>query len=129
MMTHEFRIAAMMVGLSISAASAQDIAAGEMAYRRCLACHSIGAGAKNKSGPLLNGIDGHKCGSVDGYSYSQANRNCAFTWNEAAFVEYIRDPKAKIPGTKKSFSGIKDVTEARNLWAYLRQFGADGQPK
>ena len=66
---------------------------------------------------------------MDGYSYSQANRNCALTWNEAAFVEYIRDPKAKIPGTKKSFSGIKDATEARNLWAYLRQFGADGQPK
>ncbi|MGZ6042394.1 MAG: c-type cytochrome [Asticcacaulis sp.] len=129
MMTHEFRIAAIIVGLSISAASAQDIAAGETAYRRCQACHSIGAGAKNKSGPLLNGIDGHKCGSVDGYSYSQANRNCAFTWNEASFVEYIRDPKAKIPGTKKSFSGIKDATEARNLWAYLRQFGADGQPK
>ena len=129
MMTHEFRIAAMIVGLSISAASAQDIAAGETAYRRCQACHSIGAGAKNKSGPLLNGIDGHKCGSVDGYSYSQANRNCAFTWNETSFVEYIRDPKAKIPGTKKSFSGIKDATEARNLWAYLRQFGADGQPR
>jgi cytochrome c len=128
MMTHEFRIAAMIFGLSISAASAQDIAAGEASYRKCLACHSIGAGARNKSGPPLNGIDGRKCGSADGYSYSQANRNCAFPWNEAAFVEYIRDPKAKIPGTKKSFSGIKDTTEARNLWAYLRQFGADGQP-
>jgi cytochrome c len=129
MMTHECRIAAMMFGLSISAASAQDIAAGETSYRKCLACHSVGAGAKNKSGPPLNGIEGRKCGSADGYSYSQANRNCAFTWNEAAFVEYIGDPKAKIPGTRKSFSGIKDATEAGNLWAYLRQFGADGQPK
>jgi cytochrome c len=71
MMTHECRIAAMIFGVSISAASAQDSAAGETAYRRCLACHSIGAGAKNKSGPLLNGIDGHKCGSVDGYSAGQ----------------------------------------------------------
>jgi hypothetical protein len=34
MMTHEFRIAAMMVGLSISAASAQDNAAGETSYRQ-----------------------------------------------------------------------------------------------
>ena len=93
----------MILGVSVSAASAHDSAAGETAYRRCLACHSIGAGAKNKSGPLLNGIDGHKCGSVDGYSYSQANRNCAFTWNEASFVEYIRDPKAKIPAPKNHF--------------------------
>jgi len=128
-MTNECRIAAMIFGLSISAASAQDIAAGETSYRRCLGCHSIGAGARNKSGPSLNGIDGRKCGNVDGYSYSQANRNCAFTWNEAAFVEYIADPKAKIPGTRKSSSGIRDAAEARNLWAYLRQFGADGQPK
>jgi hypothetical protein len=47
----------------------------------------------------------------------------------AVFVEYIGDPKSKIPGTKKLFSGIKDETEARNLWAYLRQFGIDGKSK
>lgn len=86
-------------------------------------------GAKNKIGPQLNGILGRKCGSVEGYTYSPANRDCAFTWNEADFVEYIRDPKAKIPGTKKSIAGIRDATEASNLWAYLRQFGPDGRPK
>ena len=46
-----------------------------------------------------------------------------FTWNEAAFVDYIKDPKLKIPGTKKLFPGIKDETEAQNLWSYLKQFG------
>jgi hypothetical protein len=34
MMTHEFRIAAMIFGLSISPASAQDIAVGETSYRK-----------------------------------------------------------------------------------------------
>jgi cytochrome c len=126
---NELRIAAMLFGLSISTASAQDIAAGETSFRKCAGCHAVGLDAKNRIGPQLNGIEGRKCGTVDGYNYSTANKGCALTWNEAVFVEYIRDPKAKIPGTKKSFSGIRDETEARNLWAYLRQFGAGGRPK
>jgi cytochrome c len=129
MMANEFWIAAMLFGLSTSAALAQDLAAGETSFRKCRACHSIGVGAQNKIGPLLNGIDGRKCGSVGGYSYSEANRNCPFTWTEAVFLDYIKDPKLKIPGTRKLFSGIKDETEAQNLWSYLRQFGRDGQSK
>jgi cytochrome c len=129
MMTNEFRIAATVFGLSTSSALAQNVAAGETSFRKCLPCHAIGADARNKNAPLLNGIEGRKCGTVIGYSYSEANRNCAITWNEANFLDYIKDPKAKIPGTKKLFAGIKDETEASNLWAYLRQFGPDGRPK
>ena len=60
-MTNEFRIAAMLFGLSTSAALAQDVAAGETSFRKCRACHSIGMGAQNKIGPPLNGINGRKC--------------------------------------------------------------------
>jgi cytochrome c len=129
MKTNEFWIAAMLFSLSTSAALAQDVGAGETSFRKCRACHSIGVGAQNRIGPLLNGIEGRKCGSIVGYSYSEANRNCAFTLNEAVFLDYIKDPKLKIPGTKKLFAGIKDETEARSLWSYLRQFGHDGQPQ
>jgi cytochrome c len=128
-MANELWIAAMLFGVSTSAALAQDVAVGERSFRKCLACHSIGVDAQNRIGPLLNGIDGRKCGSVGGYSYSEANRHCPFTWNEAVFLDYIKDPKLTIPGTKKLFSGIKDETEARNLWSYLRRFGRDGQPE
>ena len=126
---NELRIAAIILGVSISTASAQDAAAGKTSFSRCLGCHAIGMDAKNKIGPELNGIEGRKCGAVDGYIYSAANKDCTFTWSEAVFVEYIGDPKAKIPGTKKSIAGVKDATEARNIWAYLRQFGPDGRPK
>lgn len=126
---NELGIAAIILGVSISTTSAQDVAAGEISFSRCLGCHAIGMDAKNKIGPEFNGIDGRKCGAVDGYIYSAANKDCSFTWSEAVFVEYIRDPKAKIPGTKKSIAGVRDATEARNLWAYLRQLGPDGRPK
>jgi cytochrome c len=123
---NQFRLAATFLCLSASVASAQDPAAGQISFSRCVGCHSIGVDAKNKNGPQLNALEGRKCGSVEGYVYSNANKDCAFTWNEANFVEYIRDPKAKIPGTRKSISGIRDLTEAKNLWAYLRQFGPNG---
>jgi cytochrome c len=126
---NELGIAAIILGVLISTASAQDVAAGEVLFSRCLGCHAIGVDAKNKIGPLLNGIEGRKCGAAVGYLYSTANKDCAFIWSEAIFVEYIRNPKAKIPGTKKSFTGVRDETEARSLWAYLRQFGSDGRPK
>jgi cytochrome c len=129
MMANKFCIVAILFGLFTSAALAQDIEAGEASFRKCRACHSIGVGAQNKIGPRLNGIDGRKCGSVDGYSYSEASRNCPFTWNEVVFLDYIKDPKLKIPGTKKLFSGIKDETEARNLWSYLSHFSRDGQSR
>ena len=111
------------------AALAQDVAAGKSSFNKCLACHAVGEGAKNKVGPVLNGLDGRKSGSVEGYSYSDANKNSGITWNKEQFLEYIRDPKAKIPGTKMIFAGIKKDSEAANLWAYLSQYDKDGKTK
>src|SRR4029077_20246370 len=80
-----------------SGARAQDVAAGEASFKKCLACHSIGDGAKNKVGPQLNGIDGRKSGTAPDYSYSDANKNSGITWGKDVFLEYITDPRAKIP--------------------------------
>ena len=112
-----------------SAALAQDVAAGKSSFNKCLACHTIGEGAKNKVGPVLNGLDGRKSGTVEGYSYSEANKNSGITWDEATFKDYIKDPKAKIPGTKMVFAGIKNEQEAGDLWAFLAQHDKDGKTK
>ncbi len=106
-----------------------DPAAGEQSFKKCLPCHSIGSGAKNKVGPQLNGLDGRKAGTAPDYSYSDANKNSGITWNEETFEKYITDPRAMIPGTKMIFPGIKSDKERDNLWAYISQFGADGQKK
>jgi cytochrome c len=112
-----------------SAALAQDVAAGKTSFNKCLPCHAIGDGAKNKVGPELNGLDGRKSGTAEGYSYSDANKNSGITWNEAEFKDYIRDPKAKIPGTKMTFAGIKNDKEVNDLWAFISQYDKDGKVK
>ena len=122
-------IAAGLMTASISGALAQDVAAGENVFKRCLPCHAVGEGAKNKVGPELNGLDGRVTGSTADYSYTDANKNAKITWNAETFKEYIRDPRAKIPGTKMVFAGIKNDQEIANLWAYMAQFGADGKKK
>jgi len=100
--------------LAIAAAGngwAQDVEKGQNSFKKCLPCHRIGPDAKNLVGPELNGLDGR------------------IVWNEASFKEYIKDPRAKIPGTKMTFAGIKNDDEINDLWAYLKQFDAQGNIK
>jgi len=123
------QIAMVIIAASTGIAAAQDVAAGEKSFRKCLPCHSIGPDAQNKVGPRQNGLDGRKAGTVDGYSYTDANKNSGIVWNEQTFEEYIPDPRAKIPGTKMIFPGIKNPQEAKDLWAYLKQYDADGKIK
>ena len=73
-----------------------------------MTCHSkLGETAQNMLGPILNGLKGRKSGSVPGFSYSDANKNSGIVWDEATFKEYIKDPKAKIPGTNGCFRGLR----------------------
>lgn len=108
-------------------ATAQDISAGERSFAKCRACHQVGEGARNLVGPELNGLIGRHSGAVEGYSYSNANKNSGLTWDEATFTDYIKDPRAKIPGTKMIFVGIKSEKEIKDLIAFLKQFDKDGK--
>ena len=114
---------------SAGLACAQDVAAGETQFKKCAPCHDVGEKAKNKIGPVLNGIDGRKSGSVANFKYSEANKNSGIVWDETQFLTYIKDPKAKIPGTIMVFPGIKNEGDAKNLWAFLKQFDAEGKKK
>jgi cytochrome c len=122
-------VAALISIAGVGAAFAQDMTAGANSYKKCVSCHDVGPTAKNKVGPVLNGLDGRKSGSVANYSYSDANKGSGITWNEESFLDYIKDPKAKIPNTKMVFAGIKNEGEAKALWAYLKQYDADGKTK
>ena len=71
-------------------------------------------------------LRGRKSGTIAGYNYSEANKKAEIVWSEASFKDYIQNPMARMPGTKMAFAGIKNETEIANLWAYLKQFKADG---
>jgi cytochrome c len=119
-----------MLAASAGIARAQDAVAGEQVFRKmCLPCHDVGPTAKVKLGPPLNGIDGRKAGTYEGYNYTEANKNSGITWSENAFVPYIQSPMQTIKGTKMAFAGIKNDKDIADLWAYLKQFGPDGQKK
>ena len=94
------------LAVSGGVAVAGDMAAGETVFKKCMTCHSkLGETAQNMLGPVLNGLKGRKSGSVPGYDYSDANKKSGIVWDEGTFKEYIKDPKAKIPGTKMGVSG------------------------
>jgi cytochrome c len=112
-------VAAALIAASAGTTTAQDVEKGANSFKKCLACHAIGPGAQNKVGPVLNGLDGRKSGSVPDFNYSDANKNSGIVWNEQNFEDYIKDPKAKVPNTKMIFPGIKNEQETKDLWAYL----------
>lgn len=109
------------------AATAQDLEAGQRSFAKCRPCHQVGENATNLVGPELNGLFGRKTGSVEGYSYSDANKNSGIVWDEKTFAEYIKDPRAKVPGTKMVFAGIKSDKEIADLTTFLKQYDKDGK--
>jgi cytochrome c len=106
---------------------AQNAEAGERVFAQCRACHQVGEGARNLVGPQLNGMFGRMSGTVQGYSYTDANKNANITWDDATFRDYIVDPRRKVPGTKMAFAGIRNPQQVTDLIAYLKQFDAAGK--
>lgn len=101
-------------------------ASGEKVFKKCKACHAVGEGAKNKSGPQLNGLFGRQMGSVEGFKYSKvfvAAHGEGRVWDEAALVEFLAKPRSYMKGTKMAFSGLKKDDDLAAITAYLKSFG------
>lgn len=100
---------------------AQDVEAGKAAFRKCAACHSTDT-TTNKIGPHLGDVVGRTAGAVEGFNYSNAMKEAGdggLIWDQTNLTEYLATPKAKVPGTKMAFAGIKKEDELANLVAYL----------
>ena len=109
------------------APAAGDPAAGEKVFAKCRSCHQIGEGAHNAVGPELNGLIGRHSAAIANYNYSEAMRKAGWVWDEATFKDYIKDPKAKVPGTKMAFAGLTKQSDIDNVAAYLKSFDAEGK--
>jgi cytochrome c len=111
--------------LGTTLVSAQDVENGADVFKRCRACHDVGDTAKNKVGPILNGIIGRKAGTIEGFKYSDANLKAGsdgWVWTEEKMMEYLLNPRAAMPGNKMAFAGLKDEQDRKDLIAYLKQF-------
>lgn len=117
-----------LAALSLDAAPAQagDAAAGEKVFNRCKACHQVGEKAKNRVGPVLNGIVERAAGSAEGFRYSDAMSDSGLTWDEATLSAFLADPKATVPGNKMAFPGLRKDEDIADVIAFLASYNADG---
>ena len=112
------------VALGASVTLAQDADNGAEVFKRCRACHEVGDKAKNKVGPILNGIVGRKAGTIEGFNYSDANKKAGadgWVWTEEKMMEYLLNPRAAMPGNKMAYAGLKDEQDRKDLIAYLKK--------
>ncbi len=106
-----------------------DAAAGEKVFRKCKACHQVGADAKNRAGPVLNGVVDRAVGSIEDFKYSDAlaGLNADGTvWSVENLEAFLTKPKDYAKGTKMAFAGLRKEEDRQNVIAYLASFGADG---
>ncbi|MGJ8533817.1 MAG: c-type cytochrome [Alphaproteobacteria bacterium] len=103
-----------------------DVAAGEKVFKKCKACHAVGPKAKNRVGPLLNGIVGREAATVEGYKYSKAMKAAELTWDVETLTTYLANPRKSVKGTKMAFAGLKKDADLANVIAYLAQFDPEG---
>jgi cytochrome c len=110
--------------LSAAGVRAQSAESGERVFnQQCKTCHTVEKDGKSPVGPNLFGVVGRKAATVPGYDYSDAMKKSDITWDEATLGEYLKDPKAKVPGGKMAFVGLKRPPQIADVIAYLKKAG------
>ena len=110
------------------AAEAGDPAKGEQLFRACAACHSL-TPKRHMTGPSLADIWQRKAGTVEDFSrYSDALKEAELVWDADTLDAWLADPRARVPGNRMNFRGIKEADKRQDLIAYLRQAAAEGRP-
>jgi len=111
------------VAAGAAPAWAQDAAKGQVVFNACRACHTIGADARNKAGPQLNGVVGRKAAAVPGFRYSDAMTEAAsngLVWTEPKLTAYLESPDRFLPQGVMAFAGVKNAGDLKDLIAFLK---------
>jgi cytochrome c len=97
-------------------------ARGERLFnQQCKACHTVEKGGASTVGPNLQGLYRRKAGSEGGYESSEAMKKSGIVWDDKTLAEYLKDPKAKVPGTKMVYIGLKQEAQQQDMIAYLKK--------
>lgn len=105
--------------LAVLLASA-NASAGEAAFKKCTACHTIEAGGPNRTGPNLHNIVGADIAHHGNFGYSSDLANAEGVWTYERLDTFLASPRSIYPGTKMSFAGVRREAERADLIAYLR---------
>jgi cytochrome c len=117
----------LLAAVAASGALAADASVenGEEVFKKCRACHDVGPTAKNKVGPILNNLFGRKAGTIEGFSYSDANHKAGeagWVWTEESMMKYLENPREAMPGNRMAFVGLRDEQDRKDIIAYLKTF-------
>ena len=94
-----------------------SLGATRLAIRASTGCHALD---KIKVGPPLRGIYGRTAGKDPQFTYSDAVKNAAVTWDESTLDRWLTDTDSVIAGNDMAFR-LNDLAERANIIAYLRQ--------
>jgi cytochrome c len=113
-------VAAVMVTASVMAEGAE--ARGERLFnQQCKACHTLEKDGASPAGPNLHGLFGRKAGSGGGFASSDAMKTSGIAWDDKVLADYLKDPKAKVPGTKMVYIGLKQEAQQQDMIAFLKK--------
>lgn len=103
------------------------VEAGEGVFKKCQACHQVGEGAKDRAGPVLNGIVGSAAGASESFAskYSKpllAAAEDGLVWTEEELSAFLEKPRSYMKGTKMGFAGLKSEEDRKAVIAYLKSF-------
>ncbi|EBA05673.1 c-type cytochrome [Sagittula stellata] len=99
-----------------------DAKKGERVFRKCQACHAVGEDAKNKVGPVLNGVVGRPVASVEDFAYSDTLKEMGAegkTWTPEDLAAFLEKPRDYAKGTKMAFAGLRKEEERADVIAFL----------
>ena len=103
-----------------------DVAKGEGIFKKCMACHTIAAGAANGIGPNLHGVVGGPIGHhAPGFAYSPALSGKGGNWDWTALDPWLKSPSGFAPGTKMTFAGLPNPQDRADVIAYMNTQGSN----
>jgi len=113
--------AVILVAGSASAQSGNEARGERLFNQQCKACHTLDKDGARTVGPNLHGLIGRKAGSTEGFSSSDAMKASGIVWDDKTLVEYLKDPKGRVPGTKMVYAGLKQEAQQADMIAFLKK--------
>jgi cytochrome c len=128
-----YRVLSLAAPLVLALAASPALAAGDAAHGAqifkgtCGVCHLAQphpamSDLAMRIGPNLWGVVGRKAGTGPNFRYSGAMRASGITWTPQTLLPYVHEPQKTIPNIRMSFQGLKSLSDAQDVVAYLQTF-------